>query len=88
MKVLVTGARGFVGKNLCTELRRCPDVELFPIDIENSDDELQEALSQGFVRAHVRGYAAAPVQSKWPCATDPVGHAPPLHLHAAIALSS
>ena len=33
MKVLVTGAKGFVGRNLCLALRQLPDVEVLPYDL-------------------------------------------------------
>ena len=33
MKVLVTGARGFVGRNLCLSLRQMPGVEVLPYDL-------------------------------------------------------
>ena len=39
-KVLVTGSNGFVGKNLCTVLRRREDVELYEYDIDNKPVEL------------------------------------------------
>ena len=33
MKILVTGAKGFVGRNLCLTLRQMPDVEVLPYDL-------------------------------------------------------
>ena len=33
-KVLVTGSNGFIGKNICTVLRRREDVELYEYDID------------------------------------------------------
>ena len=33
MKILVTGANGFIGKNLCLTLRQMPDVEVLPYDL-------------------------------------------------------
>ena len=33
MKVLVTGAKGFVGRNLCLTLRQMSDVEILPYDL-------------------------------------------------------
>ena len=33
MKILVTGANGFVGRNLCVELSRRKDVELVRFDV-------------------------------------------------------
>ena len=58
MKILVTGAKGFVGKNLCAELKnvkdgksKCwgPEVvvdEVFEYDLGNSQQELDEWCSQ------------------------------------------
>ncbi|MGN1146558.1 MAG: capsular polysaccharide biosynthesis protein CapF [Acetatifactor sp.] len=42
MKVLVTGANGFIGKNLITELKRREGVEVFPFDIDTPEDKLEE----------------------------------------------
>lgn len=55
MNVLVTGAQGFVGRNLCVELRRREEITLYAIDIENSPDELECALSQADVIVHLAG---------------------------------
>ena len=33
MKILVTGANGFIGKNLCLTLRQMPDGEVLPYDL-------------------------------------------------------
>lgn len=54
MKVLVTGAKGFVGKNLCAQLRnikdgkdrRFPDLnieDIFEYDIDSTPEELGKA---------------------------------------------
>ncbi|MCQ2390326.1 MAG: NAD-dependent epimerase/dehydratase family protein [Kiritimatiellae bacterium] len=40
MKILVTGAKGFVGKNLCLALSRMEGVEILPFDLDNTKDEL------------------------------------------------
>lgn len=42
MKVLVTGANGFIGKNLITELKRREGVEVLPFDIDTPEDKLEE----------------------------------------------
>lgn len=55
MKILVTGAKGFVGKNLCTVLQRRDDVELCTYDIDNSPSELDEALQQADIIFHLAG---------------------------------
>lgn len=55
MKVLVTGANGFVGKNLCVELARRQDVELFRYDIDSKPEELDAALAAADVIFHLAG---------------------------------
>ena len=42
MRVLVTGAKGFVGRNLCLALSRMEDVEVLRYDIGNTRAELEE----------------------------------------------
>lgn len=42
MKVLVTGANGFIGKNLITELKRREDIIVLPFDIDTPTDLLNE----------------------------------------------
>ena len=53
MKILVTGAKGFVGKNLCAELRNIKDGEsrcwgdlvvdeVFEYDVDSTSEELDE----------------------------------------------
>ncbi len=58
MKILVTGAKGFVGKNLCAALREIrsghdrradheiADVEIFEYDIDSSPEELDRFCAQ------------------------------------------
>ena len=41
-KVLVTGAKGFVGKNLVLELRNRKEYEIFECDIDTTKEELEE----------------------------------------------
>ena len=38
MRVLVTGAKGFVGRNLCLALSRMEDVEVLRYDLDNTPD--------------------------------------------------
>jgi len=54
-KVLVTGSKGFVGRNLCTVLRRREDVELYEYDIDNKQAELDVALQQVDCIIHLAG---------------------------------
>ena len=53
MNILVTGAKGFVGKNLCSQLENIankkarwykvdPDITLFKYDIDSTPEELDE----------------------------------------------
>ena len=42
MRVLVTGAKGFVGKNLCLALGRMEGVEVLRYDLGNTRAELEE----------------------------------------------
>lgn len=46
MKVLVTGAKGFVGKNLITELERREGVEVLAYDVDNTEEELETFCSE------------------------------------------
>lgn len=41
MKVLVTGAKGFIGKNLITSLLCIEDIEIFEYDLNSSIEELE-----------------------------------------------
>ena len=41
MKVLVTGAKGFVGRNLCLALEQRPDIEVFKYNL--GDEEKLDA---------------------------------------------
>lgn len=42
MKVLVTGAKGFIAKNLISELCRREDVEVMPFDLDTPDEMLDK----------------------------------------------
>ena len=44
MKILVTGAKGFVGKNLVAELKNRGYNEIFECDIDTTPDELVEIM--------------------------------------------
>ena len=45
MKILVTGAKGFVGKNLCEQLKNNKE-EVFAYDVDSSFEELDEWCAQ------------------------------------------
>ena len=54
-KVLVTGSKGFVGKNLCAVLRRSEDVELYEFDVDNRSEDLDSALGKVDCIIHLAG---------------------------------
>jgi UDP-2-acetamido-2,6-beta-L-arabino-hexul-4-ose reductase len=55
MNILVTGAKGFVGKNLCVALRHQAQVILYEYEVDNSKAELQAALKVADVIYHLAG---------------------------------
>lgn len=55
MKVLVTGAKGFVGRNLCMVLKKQEDIELYEYDIDNTLADLDEWLQKAQVIVHLAG---------------------------------
>lgn len=55
MKVLVTGANGFVGRNLCVELARRSDVDLIRFDVDTPARSLDEGLAQAEIVFHLAG---------------------------------
>ena len=55
MNILVTGANGFVGRNLCSVLDRREGLSLLRFDIENTAAELHAALDQADVIFHLAG---------------------------------
>ena len=55
MKVLVTGAKGFVGRNLFVFLGKHPDVEVIGYDLGDSKSVLDEGLAIADVVLHLAG---------------------------------
>lgn len=55
MNVLVTGASGFIGKNLLAALARLPHVEVHGYDRENSPAELKQGLATADFVFHLAG---------------------------------
>jgi UDP-2-acetamido-2,6-beta-L-arabino-hexul-4-ose reductase len=55
VKVLVTGAAGFVGRNLCVELARRAKVELLRFDVDTGAKGLDEGLARAEVVFHLAG---------------------------------
>jgi UDP-2-acetamido-2,6-beta-L-arabino-hexul-4-ose reductase len=54
-RVVVTGAGGFIGKNLCSVLRHRKDVVLIELHKEDTWDTIKAALSQADVIIHLAG---------------------------------
>jgi len=55
MKILVTGARGFIGKNLIVALKRRADMEVIEYDLDSPASLLEESLSRVDVIFHLAG---------------------------------
>jgi len=55
MKVLVTGANGFIGKNLIAALERIEDIEICKFDIENTLEELSKYIEDVEFIFHLAG---------------------------------
>jgi UDP-2-acetamido-2,6-beta-L-arabino-hexul-4-ose reductase len=55
MKLLVTGAQGFIGRNLTTHLRQNPAYEVWGFDQQNSRHELETWLAQADFVFHLAG---------------------------------
>ncbi len=54
-KVLVTGSKGFVGRNLCAVLRKREDVELYEYNVNSKPAELDSALEKVDYIIHLAG---------------------------------
>jgi UDP-2-acetamido-2,6-beta-L-arabino-hexul-4-ose reductase len=54
-RVLVTGSKGFVGRNLCAMLGRLEDIELYEYDVDNSQEDLDHALVKVDFIIHLAG---------------------------------
>lgn len=55
MRVLVTGANGFIGKNLIETLNRIPGFKIFKFDKENSLDEIEGYINEIDFIFHLAG---------------------------------
>jgi len=53
--ILVTGANGFVGRNLCAHLARRDGLTLFRIDVDSAPDELDRAIESAEIIFHLAG---------------------------------
>lgn len=55
MNILVTGAEGFMGRNLCLALERKSNITVFKYDIKNSNEDLKEYLFKADLIYHLAG---------------------------------
>jgi UDP-2-acetamido-2,6-beta-L-arabino-hexul-4-ose reductase len=55
MNILITGANGFIGKNLIADLKRYEEHKLFKYDINNTLEELTEFIKQSDFIIHLAG---------------------------------
>lgn len=54
-KVLVTGARGFIGRNLCVDLRERKDLTVYESDIDTPPDEFERYVAEADIVYHLAG---------------------------------
>ncbi|TVL01644.1 hypothetical protein AYI82_21830 [Shewanella algae] len=55
MKIVVTGAKGFIGKNLCIMLRERGHQDIVEVDRETSQEMLAQYLSEADFVYHLAG---------------------------------
>ena len=55
MKVLITGANGFVGKNLISYLSLNKDIEIFKYDLDSTEEELNKYTKECDFVFHLAG---------------------------------
>lgn len=55
MKILVTGAKGFIGKNIIAELKAMNNYEILEVDLETSDDLLDHYTKEAQFIFHFAG---------------------------------
>lgn len=65
MKVLVTGAAGFIGRHVCQALRLRDGVEVLTFTEENDPDELGNLASQADVVIHLAGVNRPPTPEEF-----------------------
>jgi UDP-2-acetamido-2,6-beta-L-arabino-hexul-4-ose reductase len=63
--ILITGAAGFVGKNLCSALSRRTDLQVLEFDVGTSQAELDQALRQAEVVVHLAGVNRPPSETEF-----------------------
>lgn len=60
MRVLITGARGFIGRNLSAQLRRLKDVEVVGYDQDSTPEVLEESINTIDIVFHLAGVNRPP----------------------------
>lgn len=55
MKILITGAKGFIGKNLIQELKKRAEVQIYEYDISSPKEDLEEFCSACDFVYHLAG---------------------------------
>lgn len=55
MKILVTGSKGFIGKNLIIKLRTLPGIDIFEYDLENTREDLINYIRLADFIIHLAG---------------------------------
>ena len=63
-RILVTGAKGFVGKNLIVALKRRGDNDVIEYDLDSPAGLLEEGLAKGDVIYHLVGVKAGAPSSR------------------------
>lgn len=53
--ILVTGARGFIGQNLCLALRRSGEAEVLELDRDHTESDLAQAVAAADAVVHLAG---------------------------------
>ncbi len=51
--ILITGAGGFIGRNLIQSLKTLTDIRIIPFDVEHTEDEFIEGIKQADVIVHL-----------------------------------
>ena len=65
MNIVVTGAKGFIGRNLIAWLNQRPDYRIYSYDLGNTQEELSQALSVADVVFHLAGVNRPQLESEF-----------------------